>query len=672
MNASDGRRLFSSIRLGSMIFSSIRTIVSARLAPLFVIPLAVVSAGCATPPEIDFDSSDACFQDVASALSDDTMEGRGIGTAGLRKAANYLNRAYAGLELEPVRSGGVFASYRQRFSAVTGVQAGSDNRLSFIGPEGPEAIPNRDAAFKTEFRPFGFSSSGAFAGEMVFVGYGITATALDYNDYAGLDVRGKVVLAMRYEPGEKDPDSIFDGKRPSRYSDLRYKALKAREAGAAALIFTSPPGDGGEDEDRLPRMVRSGPLSDAGIPVLQIKRSLAKALLASTGQDLAALHAAIETDVKPHSQPLAGLHAKGMVDVMKRRTDLENIVGIIPGRGSLADEAIVVGAHFDHLGYGGSGSLNPDVEQIHNGADDNASGVAAMICGVANIQSRLQQSNLARRALVMVAFGGEESGLLGSAWYVDNAVIPIEQTTAMVNLDMVGRMRDRKLSAMGTDSSSGWRPILDPLATLHEIDVSAGGDGYGPSDHMSFYGKGVPVTHFFTGSHSEYHTAKDDFQLLNTEGGAKITRFLADVLDQLLHEPVRLAYTASENSSTMAGDARGFGAYLGTIPDYSEMMNREGGVLLSGVRETGPAGLAGITGGDRIVSMAGTEIHNLHDMTFVLRDHRPGEVIEIQYLRDEQPHTVLVTLGKRGQQTKPKKGANPHGIEQSSDPHAID
>lgn len=627
-------------------------------ALLFV--CAAVSLSCATSPTVDFGSSEACYPSVAQKLSADEMEGRGIGTRGLRNAGTFLSRSFAALNLEPVRTGSVLASYRQPFRAVVGVKAGGANQLGFRTSTSAEF---ETAEFKVDFRPFGFSATSRFEGGLVFAGYGIKAEPLGYDDYAGIDVKDKVVLVMRYEPGESDPESPFDGKRPSRFSDLRYKALKAREAGASALIFTSPPGEE-DEEDRLPRMVRSGPLSDAGIPVLQIKRDLATKLLALAGEDLKALHAVIEADVKPHSRVLSNIEIMGSTEVVTRHTELENIVGVFPGSGALADEAVVVGAHFDHLGHGGSSSLNPDDRQIHNGADDNASGVAAMVCGVAQAVERTKSSNTSRRRLIVIGFSGEESGLLGSAWYVRNPPFPIEDTMAMVNLDMVGRLREQKLHAMGTDSSPGWRPILEPLATRHGIDLSAGGDGYGPSDHMSFYGEDVPVTHFFTGSHPEYHTAKDDYALLNIAGGVKVSNYLSDVLDTLLHQTEPLSYQASTTGSTMAGDARGFGAYLGSIPDYAEMMNREGGVLLSGVRKEGPADRAGIMAEDRIVGMDGVEIHNLHDMTFVLRDHRPGDVIEVEFLRDDKPEVAIVTLGKRGERTTPQSS---HG---AKDPHA--
>ncbi len=628
-----------------------------------VVSFALAYLGCSTPPIAHLAPDAACFRDVAGFLADDALEGRGLGSEGLREAGRYIARLYSALDLRPPGGNGLLSSrYRQKFRAVTGIRAGSNNRLSW---RQRGSSTRTRARRKTEFTPLGISSSERFEGDLVFVGYGLVAEPLSYDDYAGLDVRGKVVLAMRYEPGETDPDSPFDGKRPSRFSDLRYKALKARQAGAVALIFVSPPG---EDEDRLPRISYRGSAANAGLPVLQVDRKLAQGWLAAAGLDLDELHAAIDGDYRPHSHELAGLRIFGRTDVRARYTEVENIVGVFPGSGDLAAEAVVVGAHFDHLGRGGASSLARNRHEIHNGADDNASGVAAMVCGVAgmlqDIARDAKSGEKPRRALVVVGFSGEEAGLLGSAWYVRNPVFPMEHTVAMVNLDMVGRLREEKLSAMGADSSPDWKPLLAPLALQRGIDLLAGGDGYGPSDQMSFYSKGVPVVHFFTGSHSDYHTPDDDTELLNVTGGGRIADFLGDVLGELIHRPTPLTYQASANASSMTGDSRNFGAYLGSIPDYSSMTNSEGGVLLSAVRGGGPADRAGITGGDRIIEMAGTKIHNLYDMTFVLSDHRPGEVIEIVVDRAGELLTLTATLGRRGKAGGAKdvdsEGYDPH------------
>ena len=602
----------------------------------------LLALACASSPVLPVANNEECFREVVHTLADDDMEGRGIGTRGLEAAGRYLEQLYRQLDLEAVASQERAPTYYQTFLATTGVTAGAGNRLRW--QRDPDPSPHT-VEFGEAFRPFGFSSSGAFEGDVVFVGYGIVAEPLGYDDYAQVDVSGKIALAMRYEPGEADPSSPFDGKRPSRFSDLRYKALKAREAGAAALIFVSPPGD---EDDRLPRINRSDSVSDAGIPVVQVERDIVERWFESAAMDFGALYTAIDADYQPRSRLLPGLRVSGETHIQTSQTSLDNIIGLLPGRGDLAEETVVVGAHFDHLGFGGACSLAPDRSDVHNGADDNASGVAVMVCGVANAIERISALDGARRTLVVIGFSGEESGLLGSNHYVRNPVRPIDNTVAMVNLDMVGRLRDQQLHAMGADSSPDWRSILEPIAKRHDFNLAAGGDGYGPSDQMSFYAAGVPVVHLFTGSHSQYHTPEDDIENINYEGGARITRFLSDSLMALLYGEQRLTYQSSSHGPMMAGDSRGFGAYLGSVPDYADMMSREGGVLLSSVRHGGPADQAGIAGGDRIIEMAGTPIHNLHDMTFVLRDHRPGQIIEIVLVRQGTPKIVRATLGQRG------------------------
>ncbi|MDP6980927.1 MAG: M28 family peptidase [Myxococcota bacterium] len=648
--------------------------------------LALLALSCATEPRKPAAPTADCFREISTRLSSDDMEGRGIGTAGLTRATQYLADRFIDMGLDAMRIDSPAPTYRQSFSATIGVRAGEGNRLSWHnganpGEENDRAGDEGEAkavVFRDEFMPFGFSSSASFSGEVVFVGYGIVAefagkpdsgedaTPFRYDDYDGVDLEGRIALAMRYEPRENDPDSPFDGKRPSRFSDLRYKALKAREAGATALVFVSPPGD---DEDRLPRTGRKGAVSNAGIPVIQVSREVADQWFEAAGENLEALHGEIEASLAPRSRVLEGVSLEGASDIDATRTTLENIVAAFPGRGALADETVVVGAHFDHLGFGGQGSLDPDSNEVHNGADDNASGVAAMLCAVEELQHRLHDDERSRRTLVVAAFDGEETRLLGSNYFVRHPPRPLEDTVAMVNLDMVGRLRNHRLHAFGTDSSPDWSDMLDSIAQARGFNLVAGGDGYGPSDQMSFYGAGVPVVHFFTGSHSEYHTPLDDSDQLNFLGGTRVARVVADTLTRLLLRDERLAYQSSGHDSTMAGDSRGFGAYLGTVPDYADMMSREGGVLLSAVRPGAPADVAGVRGGDRIIEIDGTTIHNLHDMTFVLRDHRPGEIVEVVVSRGDEIVRLRATLGRRGKQ--PKVNPNdPHGVAQDeADPH---
>ncbi len=664
--------------------------------------LALFALSCASEPRTPAAPTADCFREVATRLSTDEMEGRGIGTVGLKRTAQFLADRYIDMGLDAMRIDSPAPSYRQTFSATIGVRAGDDNHLTWSQPlePGEGAIDaetdGRDTnalVFRDEFMPFGFSSSASFRGEVVFVGYGIVADysrktgagetaaeeageetgketsngeAFQYNDYQDVDLEGRIALAMRYEPRESDAQSPFDGKRPSRFSALRYKALKAREAGAKAIVFVSPPGD---DEDRLPRTGRRGAVSNAGIPVIQVSRGVVEQWFEAAGEDLEALHGEIETTLEPHSRVLTGVSLDGTTDINAEQTSLENIVATLPGQGSLKDETVVIGAHFDHLGFGGPSSLDPDSDAVHNGADDNASGVAAMLCAVEDLQSRLHDDSRARRTLVVAAFNGEETGLLGSNYFVRHPPRPIEDTVAMVNLDMVGRLRHHRLHAFGTDSSPDWSNLLDSVARVRGFDLVAGGDGYGPSDQMAFYGAGVPVVHFFTGSHSEYHTPLDDSDRLNFLGGTRIARVVADTLTKLLLRDERLVYQSSGHGSTMAGDSRGYGAYLGTVPDYADMMSREGGVLLSTVRPGAPADVAGIRGGDRIIEIDETKIHNLHDMTFVLRDHRPGEIVEVVVARGDEIVRLRATLGRRGKQATPKAG-DPHSVpEDEADPH---
>ncbi|MCA9494584.1 MAG: M28 family peptidase, partial [Myxococcales bacterium] len=353
----------------------------------------------------------ACFSELATALSTDEMGGRGAGTPGLEAAARLLEERHraAGLAEPPGGRG-------QPFQAVTGVTRGPENRLD-------------DLVLDTDWGPLGFSSSGAFEGDVVFAGYGIVAKDLGYDDYAGVDVKGRVVLAMRYEPREDDEESPFDGRKASRWSELRYKALKAREAGAVALVFVSPARSDGEP-DRIPPMVVHGSRSRAGLPVLQVTRAVADRWLAAAGTDLASERARIDADLKPVSRVLPGVRATGHVDVVPTEATVRNLIGVIPGEGALKDEVVVVGAHYDHLGLGEQGSMRPDSHEIHNGADDNASGTAAVICAVSELAR--QPPPGPRRTVVAIDFAGEELGLLGSAWYVDHPAFPLERTVAMV------------------------------------------------------------------------------------------------------------------------------------------------------------------------------------------------------------------------------------------------
>jgi len=318
-----------------------------------------------------------------------------------------------------------------------------------------------------------------------------------------------------------------------------------------------------------------------------------------------------------------------------------NVVGILPGRGALQNQAVVVGAHYDHLGYGGFGSLDPDsVRVVHNGADDNASGTALLI----EVAHLLQPRSVAdARSVVFVAFTGEESGLLGSDYYVKNPVMPNDSTFAMINMDMVGYLKDNRLTAFGAATAEEFTALLDSVNAPYGFQIAASGDGYGRSDQQSFFVEKIPVLHVFTGTHENYHRTTDDVDYINIEGAARVASLVADMTWDLATREAPLSFVDAEPPQMTTGG--GYGAYLGTIPDMSES---PGGVRLTGVRDGGPAERAGIQGGDIIIGIGDFEVADLYAMTDALREFKPGDTVIIRVRRDDQVLELEVTLGTRG------------------------
>jgi Tol biopolymer transport system component len=608
------------------------------LAGKFALALSLVSALSATarmPPAVQ-----SPIEKHIRTLASDDMEGRGLNTRGLAKAADYVEQQLRAAKLEPAFG----KSFRQKFPVKTGVSLGAKNAI--------EGLSN------DSWTPLGFSSAGSFDAPIAFVGYGIDAAPLSYREFEGIDLKGKVALMLRYEPQERDEKSPFDGKRPSRWSSMRYKATKARDLGAVAVVFVTGPLQD-EAKDKLPALTNDGPESPLGIPVIQVKTTSAAKWV-----DLAQFQKDVDADLKPRSRVLDA-KLTGNVDVQASYADAENVAGIIRGRGALANEVVVVGAHYDHLGHGGHGSMRPNDTGIHNGADDNASGTSAVLVAAQRLQTLLKNVQNCRTILIAL-FAAEEVGLGGSSYLVAHPPLPIEKTVAMVNLDMVGAMKDDKVVALGSESAPQWQPLLDRLGTELKLTVAPGGDGYGPSDQTSFYAKQIPVLHFFTGTHERYHTPDDDADFVNFAGAARVSELTARVAEALAKGEVSPTYARAAAAPAMEGDSRGYGAYLGTVPDFTAMEAAGGGVKLSDVRSGGPADKAGIKGGDVIVEMAGTRIDNLYDMTYALQDHKPGETIDVVVLRNGQRVTLRATLGSRPT-ASPQAGA--HG---AAAPAALD
>jgi len=325
-------------------------------------------------------------------------------------------------------------------------------------------------------------------------------------------------------------------------------------------------------------------------------------------------------------------------------TPARNIVAVIPGASARRGEVVVVGAHYDHLGMGGFGALDPDsTGRVHNGADDNASGTAALL-----EIGRILAHRKPARTVVLVAFSGEELGTLGSSYFVSHATPePIDSLYAMLNMDMVGRLRNARLLALGAATAKEFPALLDSLNTPPRFDLRASGDGWGPSDHEVFYATHHPVLHFFTDLHEDYHRSTDDWQRLNVNGIAQVAQFVADLALVLANRPGTLTFVDAPRPQATAGGS-GYGAYLGTIPDMSGGVPNGEGVKITGVRAGSPAEQAGLAAGDVLTAIGDKHIGNLYDMTDALRSHQPGDTVVIVSKRDGVERRASAVLGKRG------------------------
>jgi hypothetical protein len=555
-------------------------------------------------------------------LADDAREGRGLGTAGLRAAADYVARAFADAGLEPATPGGDFL---QRFEmpvaiAVTDAQLGIEGVPLERGPD---------------YEAFAGSADAELEAELVFAGYGISDSEAGYDDYTDIDVDGKIVLVLDHGPAI---EALEEGPQGATRLGRAYKLVNAGRHGAAALLLVPSQSQADALAGRA-GAEQTNPTTAAGkVAGLGLSRPAADRILNAHGLDLAELQDRIERDGAPASQPIDA-RVRLRVRVERERDEVANVVGVL--RGTHPDEAVVLGAHFDHLGLGTLNSLAPDRSgEVHNGADDNASGTAALIA----LARSFGQGPRLRRSLVFVAFTAEEVGLVGSAHYADDPMIPLGDTVAMFNMDMVGRLRDDRVTVFGIETSPIWDGLLQRAAEPLSLELELVGDGIGPSDHTSFAVRGVPSLLFYTGGHSGYHTPDDDAERVNTEGIVRVAslvhRVAAGVAAARVRPPAR---TVTASKSTSRG--RGYGPYLGTIPDFAGAPVP--GVRLQGVRKDSPAERAGLQAGDVVVSLAGSEVANLEEYAAMLSRTRPGSEIEIVVLRDDRRVATRATLGQR-------------------------
>jgi aminopeptidase YwaD len=666
-------------------------LIRAVLSPLLVTSFAF--AALAQQPSSTTPSVDRLRQ-VIAYLASDALEGRRTGTPGANDAAHYIAGEFnrfglrPGLQIaRPARTRGETQSrYLQPFPYIAGVELGKNN-LFFVNP----GKADDSAQFKVgeDWMPLGFSANGQVGNApAAFVGYGITDSALHYDDY-DYDVKEKIAVAISGTPDGDNPHGQF-----ARYEDIRFKAVAARDHGAKALLIISA-----EDkfsDERLARLRSDNSSGDVGLPVAVISRKLAAGVLglgdiANLGAFETEVRAGISkrlkseakfygyrTSMNPATNPVRTVLVNMGTDLLRRESPSFNVIGVLPGSDpKLKGEAIVIGAHYDHLGRGGEGSLAPREGDIHHGADDNASGVAGLI-----ELARMLSSQKLKRTVVFIAFSGEEEGLIGSSYYVNHPIIPLANTVAMMNMDMIGRLKDRNLIVGGVGTAQEWRSLIDadnsmgsktvslnttgaggpPSSASLPIVVGANGqpvvtmdpakqflltlneDGYGPSDHSSFYAKQVPVLFFWTGTHNDYHKPSDTADKINYEGEARVVSFVARIIRDIDQSDKRPTYAVARSESQ--GRSMGFRVYLGTIPNYAESND---GLKLDGVRDDSPASKAGLKAGDRIVKMAGHEVKNVYDYTYALGEMKAAQEYEVEIVRGSERQTLRITPAARKQ-----------------------
>ena len=523
--------------------------------------------------------------------------------------------------------------YLQPFTVITGARLKPDTALAVSNGTG-----RSDLGLNRDFVPFSFSASGRVEGTVVFAGYGATAPEFQYDDYAGLEVKDKIVLVMRYEPSGFADRAGHQGL--TQHSQVITKAINAKNHGAKALILVNGKlGDG--EEDLLTRFGSvSGP-ENSGILILQVKNAIADEWLRSTKGSLASAQTEIEHSGKPGSVAFPEtLRVTAQVDMETTRAVVNNVLAFLPGK---TDEYVILGAHYDHLGYGNYDSLAPSqIGQIHPGADDNASGTAGLLELARLLEPMKGQL---QRGILFASFAGEELGLLGSAEWVKSPTLPLSKAVAMLNMDMIGRIRDSKVYVGGVGTGSSFPGLLEQASASSGFKMECSQGGYAASDHTSFVAKQIPVLFFFSGLHSDYHKPSDTSDKIDPDSAARLLDVISKLAVQLASADDRPQFkVVVEDKPAAGGGGSGYGPYFGSIPDFGQV---ETGVRFSDVKPNSPAAKAGLKGGDILVQFGDKPIKNLYDFTDALRRSKVGDVVQVTVMRDGKPLTVPVKLEQR-------------------------
>ncbi len=556
---------------------------------------------------------------LAGELASDRFSGRGTGTGSDSIAAIFIKREFEKAGTEPFTASGL-----QPFNVSVSVEPGTGNRLSANG---------RDFIAGTDFIPLALTSNTEFSAPVVFCGYGLipSGDTLSRDDYAGVDVSGKWALILRGYP-ESNPSA-------TGYASLssdRIKVLNARDKGAKGILLVS--GEKWDVADNLDKPSRSE--FTAGIPVFQVKRNVADAIIATPSVTISGLEER-EAGATSSASFMTASTVDARAEIIRKEAVTSNVVMMLRGK-SNPEEYVIIGAHYDHLGMGGPGSSSrtPDTVAVHYGADDNASGVALMIELAERLSAMKQRPE---RSILFVAFTGEEMGLLGSKHFVDNAGISPTAVNLMINLDMVGRMKEGNgLQVAGVGTAEGLRDTVLAYADTALISLSFTSEGYGPSDHSAFYGRNIPVLSFTSGAHLDYHTPMDTPDKLNYEGMVRTGDLVFRIVTAAAGKSARLAFTEAGPKEPASPMGRRRGVTLGIMPDFAG--NVKNGLRADFVTPGKPAALGGMIKGDVIVSIEEKPVSNIEDYMFRLNQLKPGQRVTVEVLRNGSRELLLIQL----------------------------
>ena len=561
------------------------------------------------------------LQNEIKYLSSDSLKGRLTGSPGDSLAAEYIRARLLSYGLFPLMGDGL-----QRFKVTDKLVAGKNNSFSANG---------KDYVVEKDFTPMSFSEDGSVEAEVTFAGYGfnINNDSVKWDDYKGINVRGRWVMILRADPEPDNSRSKF-----STFSGDRDKALLAKDMGAAGVLMVS--GQLFDKEDNFEAM-NKGEFS-VGIPVFRIRRAVADEILSKAKSNINDLENKLNSERKPKSF-ITGTSVKARSEILNYKVNTRNVIMLLPGEDKdLKNQYIIMGAHFDHLGMGGKGtpSRAQDTIAVHHGANDNASGVAMMIELAGKFAGT---SGSHKRSIICVAFTGEEIGMLGSKYFTDNPGIDLSKVDIMVNFDMVGRLeKTKELQIMGVGTANGLKELAQSKCDTSILKLLFSEAGYGPSDHSTFYAKNIPVLFFMTGVPLDYHTPADTYDKINYKGMVKVSDLAFKMTSKLACDSSRLVFKEAGPKIETRGYLRRKGVTLGIMPDVTG--NSKNGLRADLVTPGRPAALGGMKKGDVITSIDNKPVNNIEDYMYRLNQLKRGQTISVEVLRNGKTVVLIIQL----------------------------